>query len=1253
MVAIRRRGNFQKKGSDMLSHDSHSPQRDASGEARAHDSRTTRYVKNKDLNRLLIETAEKQQWAQLDSYLTQISAHEHSRGAPFLKALNTAVAGSDMPLLAAMLCKNAPLPLIERVIEFGASPAFRCSVREPSGRVVGGCTLMHLALILGRLDVVSRVSPRISRLPLENAIGESPLRQFARLAPAAAYENESIIKAISVAARRYLGAGGSAAEVSRAISLMFSRKAWAGAEAILDTIASFGERDENARVKGSDLCKWALYGVYEAAPSSTFESIRGVSRAGARTGPLEFHREFDKAFLQKFVPKGVLDPMPTKLDWGAFEARLERLALCGEIFGPRVLYDFINVRNDRITIPPINAELEKLGLIEPVTQEKPLSLLHLMVIGAAPARCFSLAFQLGADSTYQAWVGRARDVIFDGTPVHLAVSRGDIERLKILIENRAPLSQLNSAGETELHHFFSRHNGDIPLSQFGLVELLLRAGGEPANRSGVTGRPLHDLYINGFRFGDLLKAAKEFNPANPIKGEVRVARAAVTYQVIRDKKLVDVDEWALRQILLAEYLRHFPNRGDKEVKHLEDLKNKQKVVDLKNSTVRDLVEQIQNALKNSLHVEAADSLSREEQLAPNTGHESDDVDAPDEFQQVEEGEGFLSFPDFSGEEFGFTYKDPDLEDDTDLENRDLDLSAEFEIIEDEALVNHPDSAESAPETLPALPLEKEETPKEKPKAFEKSLLDSFAISEDEILSLLSEGKKSDVFGGGDFDDDVGDLGDFDDLEIDDEGILTTGGLSMAAAMLMGLATSGRNSPIHSAIVRCIEEGEHYEAYLLIKCLDELRVNAPTPLDAISRSLRSLLYRFPPTVANSFGQSIDGIGLMRRDGYHPYMAELCCMLHNPLDRMKNAQSIGGLTLGISSVAQLYHFGSVTGELVDAWGDLGTWNFAFPIWRFDTQPIQLGTTPHGSNSLMERAGFLRITGAADEYQVNPITKVQEHLLGALFLTAQGSSFHDQFDYLAARSLGFAPLGRETVVAFRRACILVSHPSHGTLVIRNSSHTFGRDRFRHFASWSPRSYSKTKIVGLTQKEIERDFMAVTSSTYFRHYAPHDSRNRLTHSINELRRDNRTIQEATQPLTFLIGQATTVRAALSRMKFDANISTAWSPEGQMIGGYRSPLFASMIDLIEDRYRAAQTTPGKIVVPDLGFANPDYFLAPHARLNTTKASLAVLRLLADGKENQVTERALYESGVRDFLNAGFMRSRNSEIVMLAPEKER
>jgi hypothetical protein len=273
------------------------------------------------------------------------------------------------------------------------------------------------------------------------------------------------------------------------------------------------------------------------------------------------------------------------------------------------------------------------------------------------------------------------------------------------------------------------------------------------------------------------------------------------------------------------------------------------------------------------------------------------------------------------------------------------------------------------------------------------------------------------------------------------------------------------------------------------------------------------------------------------------------------------------------------------------------------------------------------------------VNPVTGKSEHLWGPIFTVAPGDPLHDSFDNDEARQLGYAPLSRHTAIVWRRAGIFIS-THDGVLLCRNSSLLFGRDRFLHPAMVCAMPMSVQEIVSLTPDDVARRFHCITSEDYF------------VDKLGRLRQRDQTsggaMVRAAQQLKHFNDQFQTVRARYGRMKFDTHLETAWSAEGRRLhGGYRSPLFAAIVTQLENRFQR-RSPGGKPAIEFLAVANPDYPpYAPHAMLAIGERSLEVLRLLADGKESQVSGRQARESGVEEFFNVAFSRGRNSELVLM------
>lgn len=758
---------------------------------------------------------------------------------------------------------------------------------------------------------------------------------------------------------------------------------------------------------------------------------------------------------------------------------------------------------------------------------------------------------------------------------------------------------------------------------------MLEAGGSSIESFGLSPQAREKLTVHKYSLAKLLELAETYESDGTEVRETpayvaptfEVADGSGNIRVVGELDLVRAFEDEYRSIFARAFQR---GRTGEFLEAVEE-----RGATLTSPEAQEIVRQLHAALHaardeepaRSEHPQAASSEA-DDTLSEDPAEYFDEGAFSDHDLDYEEPEGeYLTFPDLSGPEFGFTYDDPMLQGDDDGDG-DGDGYDEIDII-DLPSEEEEGSDEQAQPSEPSAVDTEGKYALASPRPFEKGLLEELALSSFEVAGLLAEAP-----GSADVLDTASAL-----IEAGLDPVVKIEGVpdSISSAM-------SRRSALRDTVESCFRDGEIYEGYLLMKALREIGAREPTKLSALSRSLRSLLYRFHPQVANHLGFTLDGMA-PQPNGYHPYMAELLCLLHNPLDKRKDPESIGGLTLGISSVSRLFRYGSVTSDLIDAWGQIGTWNFSFPVFRFDAQAVAL--SPDGSGggiSLMEMAGMERVSAPVDEFWINPKTKMQEHLLGALFYVAPGTRFHNGFNYDQARTLGFAPLGRDTVGIFRRACDIFYHPSHGSLVIRNSSHTFGRDRFRHPGLYSPKKRTLQDLLSLSQEEIQSTFTPVTSGRFF--------------NLDWEPDETPVVQKAAASLRFLMEQAKTIRAAYARLKFDCNYATAWTQTGDLVGGYRSPLFKSVVELLENRWEMAQELPGKnIIVPDLAVANPDYFLAPHARLHTTRGVIDVLRKLADGRESEISEEELRREGVGDFINASLMKGRSSELVLLAPEQ--
>lgn len=118
---------------------------------------------------------------------------------------------------------------------------------------------------------------------------------------------------------------------------------------------------------------------------------------------------------------------------------------------------------------------------------------------------------------------------------------------------------------------------------------------------------------------------------------------------------------------------------------------------------------------------------------------------------------------------------------------------------------------------------------------------------------------------------------------------------------------------------------------------------------------------------------------------------------------------------------------------ALGGIGRLGFSFPLWRFPAMKV-------GNTTLLERAGMLRMSGAGDAD------------LGQAFWWEDDGGWRFEL---------------------RRACAVATSPpgGPGTLVIRNSSRHWGRDRLAAPAYWTGEDVSFEDLRVLTAAGIAAD--------------------------------------------------------------------------------------------------------------------------------------------------------------------------------------
>ena len=268
------------------------------------------------------------------------------------------------------------------------------------------------------------------------------------------------------------------------------------------------------------------------------------------------------------------------------------------------------------------------------------------------------------------------------------------------------------------------------------------------------------------------------------------------------------------------------------------------------------------------------------------------------------------------------------------------------------------------------------------------------------------------------------------------------------------------------------------------------------------------------------------------GYHPLEADLMVALARPDRSPDRSELARAVVLALTSINRflLAHIEGVPGSTVAMWGRIGVLGFSFRAWKWDTRGVAAGE--NRIESLFEQFGFSRAE-AGDEPSA---------VFGEVFTLSQERKERIRKLELARETHGvYDP---RTHVEFRHGCIIASPPTHGTLVIRNSSPIFGRDLLSH-----PAYFSRLSV----GNGLPDDFLAtITPRIVEGALLP------VLHSSNYSSQHN-----ATPEIEFLVSQLEEVRTSYAAWKFDADHRSAWDRiEGVgtlLRGGYYSEGFSAL----------------------------------------------------------------------------------------------
>lgn len=207
----------------------------------------------------------------------------------------------------------------------------------------------------------------------------------------------------------------------------------------------------------------------------------------------------------------------------------------------------------------------------------------------------------------------------------------------------------------------------------------------------------------------------------------------------------------------------------------------------------------------------------------------------------------------------------------------------------------------------------------------------------------------------------------------------------------------------------------------------------------------------------------------RIGHHPNLAEFFLYLNAPA--LQGKSDINTFTSAISSIERFINYSiPVTGKTVNNWARIGLLTHGFRFWKFDAMG--------GNDSLLAQYGFQPIEGRDSDKTFGPgylFKKDNKSQSGNKDKTiSQQVSFDERNKQFTVKTAIIPKSGihADTLIEFRRGYLLISHPYSGTLIIRNSSHVFGRNLMEEPAYYSPNVMTEAQIKTFApmQKELDK---------------------------------------------------------------------------------------------------------------------------------------------------------------------------------------
>gem|GEM_PF-6757009 len=449
----------------------------------------------------------------------------------------------------------------------------------------------------------------------------------------------------------------------------------------------------------------------------------------------------------------------------------------------------------------------------------------------------------------------------------------------------------------------------------------------------------------------------------------------------------------------------------------------------------------------------------------------------------------------------------------------------------------------------------------------------------------------------------------------------------------------------TSINQAIEDRVHLGPYFLEYTKQMLYEDMPTTMTAMISAIEDLMDTSPEL-----------------HGWHQSEAELALLLNNlNLDVSKgpDTELVNAITRAITSPHRVYFAGLVefTPSAVDAVKQVGLLTHSFRFLRYETEQQremnERGEVIHiPQSSIIEKFGFERIDSRISDRSNFLYYEYEQHPG-----FGRGYLLHPDSDAWQLPHLQQLDIEPGTWVEFRQGYMLASN-SNGTLLIRNSSPTFGRDGLEHTAYWSNASFDN----GLTESDLLNLDPKIFS-------------NELLDTIFSIPNFREGLDD--HPRVFALSQdLLKLKNAIKDWEFDTRRETAWSTDestGQLYvngnGHHFSTGFPHVVEFLNAKMRYNEQLEKHGIdpkpLPELSFFNrhlPAWTAEPfllssasvqqgeRTRLPVDAVVLDLLTKLSRFDLRSSDQDAMKETGLEAFLAMG--AKMQSQLVLVAPKSD-